>query len=308
MQILVMKQATTTHPLRVGFSTTGGKIMKRKLLPVIVLGVVLLSAAAALADGDIYVGGPWGTQITKLPYEIKTPGSYYLGGNLSAANGDGITIARDHVTLDLMGFNLNGPGTGTGIFMSGRTNVEIRNGTITNWGTGIWESGAGICHRILNVRLSGCNYGMSVHGNGHLIKGCEALGNPGVRGLWIEGVGAISDCRAGNFSNEGMGLGSGGIMRGNVVTGNGAGTSSGLRLLSGQCLMIGNEVSNCAKGLDIGSATSAINNTVTTASTNGVAGISGNNDPATVLDQNTVMGTGTKTANIGNAKMRNNAW
>jgi hypothetical protein len=104
-----------------------------------------------------------------------------------------------------------------------------------------------------------------------------------------------------------MGLGSGGIMRGNVVTGNAAGTSQGLVLQSGQGLMIGNEVTNCAVGLGIGSATSAINNTVTTASTNGIAGISGNNDPTTVLDQNTVVGTGTHTRNIGDAKMRYNA-
>jgi hypothetical protein len=281
--------------------------MKRKLLPVIVLGLVLFSAVPALADGDIYVGGPWGTRITKLPYEIKTPGAYYLGGNLSSAGGDGITIASDHVTIDLMGFNLNGPGTGTGIFMEVRTNVEIRNGTITNWGTGIWESsGAAVCHRILNVRLSGCNYGMTIHGNGHLIKGCEAVG-PGTRGLWIGGIGAISGCRVSGFTYQGMGLGSGGIMRGNVVTGNGAATSKGLVVNSGQGLVIGNEVTNCAVGLDIGSGTSALNNTVTTAGANGIAGIEGANDKSTVLDQNTVMGTGTHTLNIVDAKTRNNA-
>jgi hypothetical protein len=301
-----MKQIVITHPLGVGFSATGGKTMKRKLLAVIVLGVVLLSAAAALADGDIYVGGPWGTRITKLPYIISTPGAYYLGGNLSAASGNGITITSDHVTLDLMGFNLNGPGTGTGIFMSNRTNVEIRNGTITNWGTGIWESsGDAICHRILNVRLSGCNYGMTVYGNGHVIQGCEAIGNPGVRGIWI-GKGAIRGCRVSNFNTVSIGLLGGGILRGNIVTGNAAANSEGL-VVSGQGLMIGNEVTNCAHGLHIGSATSAINNTVTTASTNGIAGISGNNDSATVLDQNTVMGTGTHTNWINDAKTRNNA-
>jgi hypothetical protein len=304
----MMKQVITTHPLRVGFSATGGKIMKRKLLPVIVLGMVLLSAATTLAGGDIYVGGPWGTKITSLPYTITAPGAYYLGGNLSSASGNGITITSDHVTLDLMGFNLKGPGNGTGIFMEGRTNVEIRNGTISNWQTGIWESsGAAICHRILNVRLSSCNYGMTVYGNGHLIKGCVALGNPGVRGLWIGGVGTISGCLARNFNYEGMGLGSGGIMRGNVVDGNAAATSKGLVLNAGQGLMIGNEVTNCAYGLFIHSATSAINNTVTTPSINVVAAIEGANDPFTVLDQNTVTGGGTHTRNIDGAQTRNNA-
>ena len=36
--------------------------MQRILLPVLVLGLVLLSATASLADGDIYVGGPLGHQ------------------------------------------------------------------------------------------------------------------------------------------------------------------------------------------------------------------------------------------------------
>jgi hypothetical protein len=280
--------------------------MKRKLWLLMFLGVLLLSPTAALADGDIYVGGPWGTKITTLPYTINTPGAYYLGGNLSAASGDGITITSDDVTIDLMGFNLNGPGNGTGIFMSGRTNVEIRNGTITNWQTGIWESsGVAICHRILNVRLSGCNYGMTLQGNGHLVKGCEAIGNPGVRGFWIGGVGTVRGCQASNFNSVGID-GSSSIVSGNVVTGNAAVNSFGI-ISRGQCLMIGNEVTDCSYGLRINSATSAINNTVTTASTNGIAGICGNNDPTTVLDQNTVMGTGTHTLDIDGAKMRNNA-
>jgi hypothetical protein len=309
-----MKQATTTHPLRATFSATGGKIMKRKLLPVIVLGLVLFSAVPDLADGDIYVGGPWGTQITKLPYEIKTPGAYYLGGNLSYGGiYNGITITSDHVTLDLMGFNLNHTGytiksSPSAIYMAGRTNVEIRNGTITGWEFGINENGAGSCHRIINIRLRNCYYGVSLSGDGHLIKGCGALGKPGDHGFWIKGVGAIRGCRASNFNSAGMRLGGGGIMHGNVVTGNAAADSSGLRLdFGGQSLMIGNEVTNCAMGLNIWSATSVINNTVTTANTNGIAGIIGNGDSSTVLDQNTVMGTGTHTDFIGNAQTRNNA-
>ena len=95
-------------------------------------------------------------------------------------------------------------------------------------------------------------------------------------------------------------------MRGNVVIGNNAATSSGLKIGSGQCLMIGNDVHNYTYGLDIYSATSAINNTVKTATT-GVGGIAGNNDPSTVLDQNTVMGTGTHTILINGAQTRNNA-
>ena len=53
-----------------------------------------------------------------------------------AAGSHGITINADNVTLDLMGFSLVGPG-GTGLYdgihMNGRTNVEVRNGTVRNF-------------------------------------------------------------------------------------------------------------------------------------------------------------------------------
>jgi hypothetical protein len=285
------------------------KIMKRKLLLVILLGLVLSGPAAALADGDIYSGGPLGTRITYLPYTINDQGAYYLGGNLSTATGDGITINKDNVTLDLMGYSLtyNGSGSQTGISMNGRTNVEIRNGMITNWNFGIYEGGAGVCHRILNVRLNGCYNGVILYGTGHLIQGCEAKGTPGSWAFYIQKVGAISDCRATNFDDTGGYLGDGGIYRGNVITGNGAASSNGLMLENGaQGLMMGNEVNNGAYGLNFWTGTSVIDNTVTTVASGG-SGIIGNYDPATVLDQNTVMGTGTHTAFIGGVQLRNNA-
>ena len=73
--------------------------MYKKLFTVILLSL-LLSSAAALADGDIYAGGPAGTRITSLPYTISASGAYYLASNLSYGSGDGITIANDHVTLE----------------------------------------------------------------------------------------------------------------------------------------------------------------------------------------------------------------
>ena len=109
--------------------------MHRKLFIGIIMVLVLLSPAAALAGGDIYVGGPYGTKITSLPYVISAPGAYYLGGNLSYAGNDhGITVNADNVTLDLMGFTLAYTGTPApcnfGIYMDNRNNVEIRNGTM----------------------------------------------------------------------------------------------------------------------------------------------------------------------------------
>ena len=144
----------------------------------------LLSAAPAWAQGDFYVvaAGPTtvGTKITSLPYTISTPGFYYLTGNLSYSNifNNGITVNSDDVTLDLMGFSLSGPGPnsdGDAIYMSGRKNVEIRNGTLSGWHIGIQEdSNSGLRHRVINMRVESMTAnGIDLSGRGHLITGCS---------------------------------------------------------------------------------------------------------------------------------------
>ncbi len=296
--------------------------MKRKLLPVLVLGLLLLGAAAALADGDIYSGGPWGTKITGLPYTISAPGAYYLGSSLTVAGSDGITINADNVTLDLMGFSLiyGTPGTGihSAIYMNGRTNVEIRNGAMDSWSFGVFENGTtGSLHRILNIRTRNCDYGVQLKGNGHLIKGCEAVGSPNTCAFWLNGgTGAIAGCRAQDYSSSGIVLDYGGIVRGNVVTFTGTtpSLSGGIRLNdsgASNFLVLGNEVRNCEDGIALLSASSILGNTVTMGSFSSSFGILGNKDTATVLDQNTVVqnaspGSTSFTGWIGGAQTRTN--
>ena len=73
--------------------------------------------------------------ISKLPFTINQPGSYFLTDNLqfTAASGNAITITVSNVTLDLMGFTLSSsnPVTGVGIKIdAGLRNIAVRNGVI----------------------------------------------------------------------------------------------------------------------------------------------------------------------------------
>jgi hypothetical protein len=84
--------------------------------------------------------------ISSLPLTIDESGSYYLDQNMrhSSRYTDAIEVNADDVTIDLRGHSLIGrsssSGTSNGIYMNGRKNVEIRNGTITNFGNnGILE-------------------------------------------------------------------------------------------------------------------------------------------------------------------------
>jgi hypothetical protein len=276
--------------------------MHRKLFIGIIAVVVLISPAAALADGDIYVGGPYGTKITSLPYTISAPGFYYLGGDLSYAgdsDGDGITINADNVTLDLMGFTLAYTGTGginRGIYMNGRKNVEVRNGTLLGWDGGVYEAAwnVPVGHRIINIRAVDFNGAVILHGNGHLIQGCTASSSrPGASGFWINlGSGIISGCLVKNFAANGILGHANTIISGNVVIGNGASGSVGIESYGG--LVMGNQVSNCGNiGIEVLFPASLIGNTVSTSSSSQTDIAVTMPDTLTLMDQNTVTGPGT---------------
>lgn len=197
-----------------------------------------------LAFADFYViagGGRIGTCITSLPYTISSPGFYYIKGNLESTE-TGITVNADNVTLDLMGFTITGPGkdsgTGHGIYISAEYNVEIRNGTVRDFGlNGVYEYSAVNSHRIMSVRsVSNGGDGINLQGLGHLVKNCTSSRNGG-KGINVDRATTV----VGNtcYDNEDDG----------IHTGHG-------------CTVIGNtSMSNGADGIDVPSGCTVKNNT-----------------------------------------------
>jgi hypothetical protein len=250
--------------------------MKRLLL-LALMGAVLLSAAAVLADDGFYVvavGGGVGTKINSLPYNINAPGFYYVTGNLkSSANG--IIVNANDVTIDLMGFSLSGnTGNSTGIYiLSDKHNVEVRNGTLSNWLRGIYSDTTSR-HRVINIRAEESFYGIVLNGYSHLIKGCTASNN-----------------------SYGISLNGGGTIRSNVLNYN---LSCGIDVTS-YAIIADNTVSNSNICVALGGAGSIIGNTVIPE--NGQTGInlSGSSDNFVMLDQNTVSGVGATRFSGGSA-------
>ncbi len=136
---------------------------------------------------EIYDKVAIGTEISSCPYEIDSPGFYYITRNLYCPSGShGITISADDVTLDLMGFIIMGsrhllPSADYhGIFMTGRSNVEIRNGSVIAFtGHGIHEDSFDARgHRIINVRArNNGKIGIHLSSKGNLVKGCTTSSN-----------------------------------------------------------------------------------------------------------------------------------
>jgi parallel beta-helix repeat protein len=136
-------------------------------------------------------------------YRITQPGSYYLTGNVTGvANKHGIEIVASGVTLDLNGFDLVGVaamGAFDGVSNDGSSvnTVEVRNGSIRNWGDRGVDLSFGTSRTITveNVRASGnAGTGISV-GEASIVSECTASSNGGT-GISASTGSVISGCTA----------------------------------------------------------------------------------------------------------------
>ena len=238
-----------------------------------------------LSYADFYViaggGRMAGTEIKSLPYTISTPGFYYITKNLwSPPETHGLTIEADNVTLDLMGFSIGllalpgVPAGYDGIHMNGRTNVEIRNGTVTGFHRhGIHEaSQTGVGHRIINVRLvKNRSNGIKLVGSNNLIEDCTVLSN----------------------SNQGIGVGHGSLVTGNIVYSNrneGIYSHGRSTLVMGSGSTItGNTIyGNGSHGIDVAHGSTITGNTIYGNGSHGIAFYNG----GTAITGNTAYGNG----------------
>jgi parallel beta-helix repeat protein len=246
-------------------------MLKRSCVLVLALS---LFWGGRVAYGDFYVisgGRGAGTGITSLPYTINAPGFYYLTKNLSH-NGTAITVNANDVTIDLMGFSLSGPGSGTnyGIYMNGRSNVEIRNGTIRSFGSdGILEAAQQTAknHRVLNVRAVGNGgRGIALFGNGYQVKGCTASDN-GDDGIFAGRGSVVTGNTAGNNGGDGI-YGNGyNLIAWNVSRDN---SGNGITAVGGSTV-IGNTAFNNVYGVSASSGCTVTGNTAYSNSKNGIS-------------------------------------
>jgi parallel beta-helix repeat protein len=193
-----------------------------------------------------------------LPLTITQRGSYYLTQdiNFTDTTHNVITVGCNDVTIDLMGYTLKGPVSGTysGIYINGRTNVEVRNGTVRDFSNGIIETGQSKGHQVVNVRaISNTVYGICLGGLGHLVKDCTAVEN--VLGIAV-GTGSTVTGNTASY-NSGSGISA----SWSTVTGNTASYNSG-GISATWSTVAGNTASyNSEYGIDVGNASTVTGNT-----------------------------------------------
>jgi hypothetical protein len=209
--------------------------------------------------------------IAAVPFTITEPGSYYLTKNLvAAADQNGITVNASNVTIDLNGFCLTGPGSGKSdaITMKARSNVEVRNGTITAWGgCGVIERAPeGENHRMLNLRSTwNGESGVLLMGYNHLVKDCTCTNN-GYEGVLALYGSMVTGSTLG-WNTVGVNLGSGCQLVDNMIYGNVKGVWVQLKgnVIRGNTLRMNNE-----RGIDVSGTDNVIDGNFVTMSTVGI--------------------------------------
>jgi parallel beta-helix repeat protein len=216
-------------------------------------------------------------------YTISTPGSYYLAGNRTlTANVTGIKVDANNVTIDLMGYTLAGNGVRynncNGITInyeqstnSGRKNVEIRNGTISNFGrSGISASNIAIKDiRIINIRsVANKQQGMAFYNSGNRIDNCLAAENED-EGIYAGRNSILTGCIARDNNDTGIYTISGSIVTSCYSFGN---KGNGIYLAGSGTISNSVCYENTGAGIVGVEGCAIIGNTVRSNSGNGISG------------------------------------
>jgi len=109
------------------------------LAALILVGVVILALniQSVKASGTIYIRADGSVDPDGAPISSIDNITYTLTDNIN----EPIVVERDNVVVDGVGFKVQGTGNETGILLSGRTNVTIRNMEVRGFDYGILFSG-----------------------------------------------------------------------------------------------------------------------------------------------------------------------
>jgi len=217
---------------------------------------VMLLVGAAIVDATV---------ITSLPYDITARGYYKINTNLTST-GTGITVKANNVTIDLNGYTIAGNKTNTsrGIYMNGRSNIEIRNGTIRDFGShGIFEESlSGHSHRVINVRvMNNKGIGIILLGSNHMVKDCTASNNVSY-GIYTKSGSTVSGNTAYGNGDSGIATGAGSTVSGNTAYNNvnyGIDAASGCTVTGNTAYANGNDGIYAASGCTVKNNTSYYN-------------------------------------------------
>jgi len=106
------------------------------MLTLLLIGMLTLAFNIQLvkASGTIYLRADGSIDPPTANITTVDNVTYTFTGNVN----DSIVVERDNIVVDGAGYTVQGAGTGTGIYLSNRNNVAVKNIQITGFAYGIW--------------------------------------------------------------------------------------------------------------------------------------------------------------------------
>jgi parallel beta-helix repeat protein len=159
--------------------------MKEKTVSVTILTLLLISVLASAvniqpvkASGTIYIRADGSIDPSTAPIQ-RNRDLYTLTDNI-VSDADGIVIERNNMTLDGAGYTVQGLGNAIGLFLSGRSNVTVKNAEIRAFYYGIQFSSSN-SSQIESTTVSNNTIGIALyHSPNNTIRNDKALNNFGI--------------------------------------------------------------------------------------------------------------------------------
>ena len=148
----------------------------------LVFNVGLVRAQVA----TVYINADGSVTPSGAPIVTSDNITYTITGNVSYPAYNGIVVERNNTVLDGGGHTVQGGmvSGSNGIYLSGLSNVTIRNVSIRSFNYGIYESGCSSCC-VFEANLSGNGYGVYIVGSQYnVLSGNNASANTWA-GVWL---------------------------------------------------------------------------------------------------------------------------
>jgi parallel beta-helix repeat protein len=197
------------------------------------------------ADGSI-------TQST-APITTVDNVTYTFTGNVN----ESIVVERDSIVVDGQGYTVQGTGSGTGITLSGRSNVRIKNTEITTFSDGIWLYSSSNCSISENNITANNRHGILLTSSSNCTISGNNIATNQYNGIWLDSSrnSTISGNNIANNGFDGILLDSSSncsVSENQITTNNGNAKSNGAGIWldsSSNCSICGNNIANNFNGI-----------------------------------------------------------
>ena len=232
--------------------------MGKKKASIIVLMLVLLTIgtlslvftiqpAKSEWTGTVYIRADGSIDPPDAPIITDDNITYTLTDNITSS-GDGIVVERNSIIIDGAGYTVQGAGIGAGTFLSGRSNVTIKNTKIENYMYGVWINYSSN-NKIYNNAVKGSSFSsIEISGaNGNIIK------NNNITNSDRFGIRVFGSIKNSIVSNNIINIPDGGIRLGSIIYANGTTKHSHSNVI------MGNTILNSGEGIALSGSN---NNTI----------------------------------------------